>query len=143
MDKRPTYHVKITGDDWDKDGMPLAIETEDQCRGVMAFMFDDDHVCSRMYGESNVADLASIIYMLKTELGREVYDVAAHAADMLMESEDNVGSDISEKDPGRDELRGVPESGEGLLEGLRGHGNPEDNGRGGAEGESGADAAVL
>ena len=27
--KRPTYYVRITGDNWDKDGMPIAIDTED------------------------------------------------------------------------------------------------------------------
>ena len=141
--KRPTYYVRITGNDWDKDGMPIAIDTEDQCRGVMSFTTGDDHVQSRIYGESSLVDLANVIYILKKEFGTEAYDMAAHAADMLMEGEDNVGSGEAETDPGSDELRGVPEGGEGLLEGMRGHGDTQDNDGAGTAGSTEADEAVL
>lgn len=143
MEQRPTYYVRITGDDWDKDGMPIAIDTEDQCRGVMAFIIDGESMRGRMYGESSLADLATVIYVLKKEFGRKAYDLAAHAADMLMEGEDNVGSGEAETDPGSDELRGVPEGGEGLLEGMRGHGDPQDNGCVGTAGSAEADEVVL
>ena len=74
---------------------------------------------------------------------RKAYNLAANAADMLMEGEDNVGSGEAEKDPGSDELRGVPEGGEGLLEGLRGHGDTQDNDGAGTAGSTEADEAVL
>lgn len=141
--KRTTYYVRITGNDWDNDGMPIAIDTEDQCRGVMAFASDGETINGRMYGESKLADVASIIYMLKNEFGAEAFEMAARAADMMIEGEANVGSGEAEKDPGSDELRGVPEGGKGLLEGLRGHGDSQDNDGAGTAGSAEADEAVL
>ena len=143
MEFRPTYNIKINGSDVDKDGMPLAIETEDQCRGVLAFMIDDDSMRCRMYGESNRGDLARVLYLIKKEFGADVYDLADRVADILMEAEENVGSGEAETDPGSDELCGMPEGGEGLLGGVRGHGDTQDNDCAGAAGDQEADAAVL
>lgn len=141
--KRPTYYVRITGNDWDKDGMPIAIDTEDQCRAVMAFAYGAEAINGRIYGEFKLADVASIIYMLKNEFGAEAFEMAARAADMMIEGEANVGSGEAETDTGSDELRGVPESGEGLLGGMRGHGDTKDNDGAGTAGSTEADEAVL
>lgn len=141
--KRPTYYVRITGNDWDNDGMPIAIDTEDQCRGVMAFASDGETINGRIYGEFKLTDVVSIIYMLKNELGAEAYEMAARAADAVIEGEANVGSGEAETDTGSDELRGVPEGGEGLLEGVRGHGDTKDNDGAGTAGSAEADEVVL
>lgn len=141
--KRPTYYVRITGNDWDKDGMPIAIDTEDQCCGVMAYATDGEVINGRIYGEFKLADLASVIYMLKNEFGAEAFEMAARAADAVIEGEANVGSGEAETDTGSDELRGVPEGGEGLLEGMRGHGDTKDNDGAGTAGSAEADEAVL
>lgn len=141
--KRPTYYVRITGNDWDKDGMPIAIDTEDQCRRVIAFASNGKSINGRIYGEFELADLASVIYMLKNGFGAEAFEMAARAVDAVIEGEANVGSGEAETDTGSDELRGVPEGGEGLLEGMRGHGDTQDNDGAGTAGSAEADEAVL
>ena len=140
--KRPTYYVRITGNDWDKDGMPIAIDTEDQCRGVMAFAADGENITGRIYGEINMINLTSVIYMLKNEFGGEAYKIAEETADAIIAGEENDNDDEA-KDSGRAELWGVPEGGEGLLEGLRGHGDSEDPDGAGAAGSAEADEAVF
>lgn len=141
--KRPTYYVRITGNDWDNDGMPIAIDTEDQCRGVMAFAIAGETINGRIYGEYKLGDLASVIYMLKNHFSAEAFEMAARAADAVIEGEANVGSGEAETDTGSDELRGVPEGGEGLLGGVRGHGDTKDNDGAGTAGSAEADKAVL
>ena len=141
--KRPTYYVRITGNDWDEDGMPMAIDTEDQCRGVIAFAIDGETINGRIYGEYKLADLASVIHMLKKDFAKQAYEMAARAADAVIEGEANVGSGEAETDTGSDELRGVPEGGEGLLGGVRGHGDTKDNDGAGTAGSAEADEAVL
>lgn len=102
MEKRPNYLVKIVGNDFDKDGMSITIDVEDQCRGCMVFACDGENVQSRMYGESTLADLASIIYMMKKELGRDEFDIAAEVADRMLEVLEDGAAAV-------DEREGVPE----------------------------------
>ncbi len=102
-DKRPNYLVKITGNDWDNDGEPVCVDTEDECRGVLAFIVDDDSMLARMYGKCSVVDLVSVIYLLKAEFGTEAYDTAERAASMLIEGEKNA----AETDRECAELHGV------------------------------------
>ena len=89
MEHRPTLLVKITGNDWDAKGEPIFIDTEDQCRGVAAFIMDEGNTHGRLYGEFDAVGLASIVYMLKREFGEEAYKLAEHAANLLIEGETN------------------------------------------------------
>lgn len=82
-EKRPNLLAKIVGNTWDKDGEPVFIETEDQCRGLILFVMDEDSVHSRMYGDVCVADIGSVIYMLKESFGDKGYELAAKVADEI------------------------------------------------------------
>lgn len=63
--KKPNLLAEIRGITYTEAGEMVEIDTADQCRGIIQFTIDDDAVHSRMYGDVTVADLGSVLHMLR------------------------------------------------------------------------------
>ena len=106
MEKKPTLLVKIDGCTWDKDGEPVMIETEDQCRGVIQFTIDDESVHARTFGDVDIGDLGSMLYLIRQMFDDASMEAAEKAAAVMEDlgnaSEADIGREGMQKLPGQD-----------------------------------------